>query len=245
MLSAFFVFGLIIGSFLGVLIIRIPEGRDFVHGHSECDFCKTQLKAIDLIPVLSFLMNKGQCRYCKQTLSHRYLILELLTGFTFALVAANEPAIIPLILNLIFVSLLIVIAYIDLDTMLIYDRFHLYLILLALLKLINSPNNWKVHILGAVVVSFPYYILAKLTKGIGMGDVKLTISAGLYLGFPNILVAFLVALIIAGIHAISMIITKKASLKTKIPYGPYLVIGFIIALTHGPALIQWYLNILF
>lgn len=241
----FFILGTIIASFLGVLIQRIPEERDFVKGRSQCDFCNTELSVLDLIPIISFVFNKGRCRYCKKKLSNRYLIIEVLTGIAFVLIYKEASSYPQLIIQLIFTSILIVIAYIDIDTMLIYDRFHIYILALGLVDSFINPETLKYRFLGAFVVSIPYFILAKLTNGIGMGDVKLSFSGGFFLAYPNIVAAFIISIIIAGIHAIYLLPSKKVNMKSAVPFGPYLCIAFFLSMLYGNRIIFWYLSLLF
>lgn len=240
----FFVFGSIFGSFLGVVIDRLPEKRDLVQGRSECDTCHTLLKPMDLVPIFSYLFNRGHCRHCGTKLSPRYLYLEILTGTVFLLTYNHFNLSFDLVIALVFASLLIVIAFIDLDTMYIYDSFQILILMLGLIRLFHNPSNFKNQLLGAFIVSLPYLILAVITKGIGGGDVKLSFSAGFLLGAPSILVGFVIAIIIGGLHGLYLLKIKGLELKTAIPFGPYLCIGFFFALLHGTSIASWYLQFL-
>ena len=240
----FFTLGSIFGSFLGVIIDRLPAKRNILTGRSECDSCHTLLKPLDLVPIFSFLLNKGRCRHCNSKLSPRYLYLEILTGFAYLLAYRQFLFSFDLIIALIFASLLIVIAFIDIDPMLIYDKFHLFIILLGLAQLFHDPSNWKNQLIGAIIISVPYLILALITQGIGGGDVKLSFSAGFLLGVPSVVVGFILAVILGGIHAVYLLKVKGVELKTAIPFGPYLCIGFFIAALYGPQIATWYLQFL-
>lgn len=240
----FFILGTIFGSFFGVIIDRLPEKRSIAYGRSECDQCHTVLKPLDLVPVFSYLVNKGRCRHCGMKLSSRYLYLELLTGFLFLLVFHQVSFSYDLLLALTFTSLLIVIAFIDLDTMYIYDGFQYIIFGLALVNIFLHPGDFKSKIIGAIIVFIPYLLLAIATKGIGGGDVKLSFTAGFFLGFPNILVGFILAVLLGGVHGIYLLKIKKLELKTAIPFGPYLCIGFFVAMLYGPSIITWYLQFL-
>ena len=240
----FFVLGSIFGSFLGVIIDRLPAKRSIVYGRSECDYCEAFLRPQDLIPVVSFIKNKGSCARCKEVLSPRYLYLELLSGFLFLLAFRQFSISFDLLIALIFTSLLIVIAFIDIDTMLIYDKMHFFILALGLIRLMNDPSNLKNQILGALIVSLPYLILAILTQGIGGGDVKLSFSVGFFLGVPNVIVGFILAILLGGLHGIYLLKHKGLDLKTAIPFGPYLCIGFFTALLYGSSIAKWYLNFL-
>lgn len=240
----FFILGSIFGSFLGVIIDRLPDKRDFVQGRSECDTCHSVLKFFDLIPILSYLIHQGRCRHCKEKLSLRYLFLEVLTGLVFLLTFNRFGLNYDLIIPLVFSATLIVIAFIDIDTMYIYDGFQYIILGLGVIHLFLNPSTFTSKLMGALLVSIPYFILALITQGIGGGDVKLTFTSGFLLGFPNILVGFLIGIIIGGFHGVFLLKVKRLDMKTALPFGPYLCIGFYIALLYGGSIASWYLQFL-
>ncbi len=238
-----FVLGTIFGSFLGVIIDRLPSGRNIATGRSQCDSCSKTLGPLDLIPIFSFLKSKARCAYCKSPLSWRYLHLELITGLAYLLVYLKTGIQIEFILGAILASLLIVIAYIDIDTIMIYDRFHVLILILGLCFWILDPGTLNSRLLGMVIVSIPYLILAIVTKGIGGGDVKLIAAAGFLLAWPNTLLAFILATLLGGVYGIYLLLSKKSSAKDAIPFGPYLCIGIFIAYLYGPMIINFYISL--
>ena len=238
-----FMLGMLIGSFLGVVIDRLPAGRNIAVGRSECDNCHTQLRPLDLIPIVSFALSQGQCRHCRTRLSLRYPLIEVLTGFAFLMVYNNNGSVFEVMIGFSLASVLIVVAMIDFDTMYIYDRFHIILLLLGIVLIANDPSSIKMRLLGTVIVSIPYLILAIITQGIGGGDVKLIAAAGLVLGAPNTVVAFIISTLLGGIVAVYIVLFNKKKAKDAIPFGPYLCIGIFTAFLFGNQIINYYINL--
>lgn len=238
-----FMLGMLIGSFLGVVIDRLPAGRNIAVGRSECDNCHTQLRPLDLIPIVSFALSQGQCRHCRTRLSLRYPLIEVLTGFAFLMVYNHNGSVFEVIFGFSLASVLIVVAMIDFDTMYIYDRFHIILLLLGIVLIANDPSSIKMRLLGTVIVSIPYLILAIITQGIGGGDVKLIAAAGLVLGAPNTVVAFIISTLLGGIVAVYIVLFNKKKAKDAMPFGPYLCIGIFTAFLFGNQIINYYINL--
>lgn len=238
-----FVLGMLIGSFLGVVIDRLPAGRNIAVGRSECDNCHTQLGPLDLIPVVSFALSQGQCRHCKTRLSLRYPLIEVLTGFAYLMVYNSSGSVFNAMIGFSLASVLIVVSMIDFDTMYIYDRFHIILLILGIILIVHDPSSIKMRLLGTVIVSIPYLILAIITQGIGGGDVKLIAAAGLVLGAPNTVVAFIISTLLGGIVAVYIVLFNKKKAKDAIPFGPYLCIGIFTAFLYGNQLINFYINL--
>ena len=246
-----FCFGLCIGSFLGVLICRIPQNKSIVKGRSYCENCKKTLSFIDLIPLLSFFFLKGKCRYCGIRLSLYYPLIELTTGllflFTFLHFGIRNPELgimgilEPLYLFLI-ISSLIVVFFIDLQHGIIPDVIIFPATVISILYLLIIHNSlFLTHLLSGLGAFLLFYLLFALTKGRGMGfgDVKLTLFMGLFLGFPNILVALYIAFLTGAVISIILIVAGKKKFKGgTIPFGPFLVIGTMLALFWGEKLLS-------
>lgn len=241
----FIAFGLgsIFGSFLGVIIDRLPTGRNIATGRSMCDSCQTYLRPSDLIPIFSFIKTKGHCNHCQTQLSKRYLLLEILTGVAYLLVYMKTSLHVEFLLGASLASILIVIAFIDIDTMIIYDRFHVLIAAIGISFMIMDPSTINSRLIGMVIVSVPYLILALITQGIGGGDVKLIAAAGLVLGATNTVLAFIISTLIGGIYGVYVLLSKKHSAKDPIPFGPYLCIGIFIAYLYGPTIINFYISL--
>ena len=233
------VIGAFIGSFLGVLVDRIPQNKSFIKGRSKCNFCNHDLRIFDLIPVFSYLSQKGKCRYCREKLSLFYPIIELTTGIMFVLIylaitlnsqfsISSELSIFnfQLIYYLIIVSALIVVFFTDLKYGIIPDKILFPVILISFVWIfINYQSELLNHLLSAfsasvffVTVSLLYYLVRK-KNAMGGGDIKFAFFMGLFLGFPNIVVGLYSAFLTAALYSIILIIwRKKAFLKDSIPF---------------------------
>ena len=238
-----FVFGIIIGSFFNVVIYRLPLKKSIVFGSSNCPNCHKTIKPYDLIPLLSYMLLNGKCRYCHHRISVRYPLIEFLTGLFFLLTYLQFGLSINLLIGLMFISLLIIIAIIDIDTMEIYDRFHVIILFLAIIAIFFSELSVYSHIIGFFIISIPFFLLAWLTGGIGGGDIKLIAVGGLLLGYPSTLVAFMFAALSGGTVAIFLMVFKQKSRKSLMAFGPYLCLGLALAYLYGPQIITWYLGL--
>lgn len=264
-----FILGLFVGSFLNVLVDRIPKGEFHIKGRSRCDKCKKTIKWHDLIPLLSFVFLKGKCRYCNTSLSFYYSIIELTTGILFLLTAffilndsqflplrqgfegqaiSNFQLLIPLIYYLFIISSLIVIFFADLKYGIIPDAILLPSVAVSLLYLfINHNSLIPNHIAAGIGASVFFLLLFLVTqgKGMGFGDVKLVFLMGLILGFPNIVVGLYIAFLTGAVVGCILIIWRKKRLfGTSIPFGPFLVIGTLAAIFFGDSLVQSFLRVL-
>lgn len=239
-----FVLGTFFGSFFNVVIYRLPIKKSIVFGSSSCPNCNTPIKAYDLIPVLSYLLLQGHCRQCKHKISIRYPLVELLTGVLFSLVYLRFGISYSFWIGIILMSVLVIVAMIDLDTMEIFDRFHIIILGLAIINLFFSNQHPMNYIVGFFIISIPLFIIAYLTGGIGGGDIKLIAVSGLLLGYGSTLVAFLIASISGGIFAAILLLRKVETRKSLIAFGPFLCIGVAVAYLYGPWLIQWYLGLI-
>ncbi len=258
-----FIIGLTIGSFLNCVIYRLEKGESFLSGRSYCPNCRHILTWQDLMPVLSFLILKGKCRYCQKPISWQYPLVELGTGILFVLVFG--------ILNLGFVSdfgfrisdfftltyhllitcSLIVIFVYDLKHYIIPDKIIYPAIIIAGIfnfqfSIFNEFSILKFSILSASGAAAFFLLIVLISQGkwMGIGDIKLAFFMGLLLGFPNILVALFLSFFIGAIIGTALILFGKKTLKSEIPFGPFLVTGIFIAMFWGQMIIDWYLRLL-
>jgi len=254
-----FIFGLVVGSFLNCVIYRLEKNKSFLKGRSFCPYCKHVLKSQDLIPVFSFLILKGKCRYCRKHISWQYPLVELAAGFLFVFILNYELGIMNyeildfgFILNFLFLilisSFLILIFVYDLKHYIIPDKVVYPAILIAFIYLIAAYDlRLMIYaLLSAVFASgfFLFIVLISQGRWMGLGDVKLAFFMGLFLGFPNILAALFFAFLIGAIIGVVIVSVGRKTLKSEVPFGPFLVIGTFIAFFWGRILIDWYLNIL-
>lgn len=250
------VVGLFIGSYLNVVALRWfdpQKSAQKLSSRSECANCHRQLGWLELIPLVSFIVLRRRCKGCQALISWRYPLVELLTGVVFYLIAFNFHGFWQLFTLLILSSVMIVIALIDLVTQLIPDRLTYPMMGIFAVVLISTGNNnlldfYKSQIniyhwlIGLVIgLAIPFLIVA-LTKGRGMGigDIKLGGLIGLTLGGAYCLVAMFSAFVIGALVGLGLVAKNKANLKTQLPFGPFLVLGWLIALFWGPRIVAWY-----
>jgi leader peptidase (prepilin peptidase) / N-methyltransferase len=235
--------GLLVGSFLNVLIARLPEGESLVHPGSRCPHCGHPVRPYDNVPVLSWLWLRGRCRDCGQPISARYPLVEALTGVLCALVVVAKGADEDAWLGIALVLTLVPITFIDLDRRIIPNRIVgpsavVALVILALTDVDALPD----HLIAAAAAG-GFFLLAALAypRGMGMGDVKLAALIGLYLGSsvaPALLAAMLSGTIVGG-----AIMARKGvaeGRKTAVPFGPFLALGALVGLFAGPEIVDWY-----
>lgn len=247
MILFLFILGLSIGSFLNVLIDRLPR-RESILGRSYCEFCKKTLSWKDLIPALSFIYLRGKCRYCKAKLSYQYPIVEFITGLLFVLTIYYLPYtnfstnyLVSSIYYLTIVSSLIVIFFSDLKYGIIPDKIIFPAVLVSLVYLFIIHNSlFIIHIASAIgaFLFFLFIYLITRGRGMGLGDVKLSFLIGLVLGFPGTIFALYIAFLTGGFIGIILILWKKKKLKYAIPFGPFLVIGCGVSLFFQDQIIQ-------
>jgi len=229
--------GLVIGSFLNVVIYRLPRGLGFVRGRSFCPKCKHKINWFDNVPVISFLILKGRCRFCGRKISWRYPLIELLAGALFYLSYLSHLS----FLNYLLICGLVVIFFIDLEHQIIPDEIVIPLSVLFLgYRLLTNIQYLISNFLITGIVSFLFlYLIHLLTKGkgMGLGDVKLAFLMGLVLGFPKIVVAFYLAFLTGAFVGVILILLSRAKLKQKIAFGPFLVFGTIFSLLWGEKIV--------
>lgn len=241
-----------VGSFLNVLIVRMPLAESAIYHRSHCRKCKKELPWYDLVPVLSFVLLSGKCRFCQEKISWQYPTVELLTAFLFTaswgLILANQqPDWFLLFYPLIF-AILIAIAFIDLNTLMIPDVLNYcglaLALLLALAAVFMKEIAWSAPLIGLLVGAGFIGLLVLLGKGkwMGEGDIFLAAMMGLILFWPKILVGLFLAFLIGSIVSLILIFLKKKTMKDVVPFGPFLVLGTLIALFFGQQIISWYLR---
>ncbi len=236
-------FGLVFGSFFNVVILRLPKKESLSTEGSHCVTCGHKLSPLDLVPVFSYLFLQGKCRYCKAEISPRYPLVEMITAIFYGLVVYQYGYSFQSLIGLIYVSILIIIAVMDIDTMEILDRFQLLILILALSNLFITNLSLYNHVIAFFMISVPFFLIAHFYGGMGGGDVKLVAVNGLLIGIQSTLVAFFIASITGGIVAIYLLSTKQKEKSSAIAFGPYLCLGFAIAYIWGEGLFTVYLSL--
>lgn len=242
-LIALFFLGLCVGSFCNVLILRIPKNEEFVRTGSHCMTCGHNLKWYELIPVFSWLLQKGKCRACGVKLTAQYPIVEALNGVMWLLTGLLfRGDWLTVGLYCVLFSMLLVLSVIDWRTFTIPNGINLVIFILGLVRLLTDLDNWLLYVIGLVSVSAVFLLLHVLTggNGLGMGDVKLVAGSGLLLGWPSMILAVLAgSLSGALIHSARM----KKGAGRKLAFGPYLAAGIWFAALFGRQLIEAYLSL--
>jgi leader peptidase (prepilin peptidase)/N-methyltransferase len=236
--------GLIIGSFLNVVAYRLPRGESLVKPRSRCTSCGTEVRAIDNIPLLSWIALRGRCRHCKAQISARYPAVELVTGVVFALVALARGPEPELLLDLPFAAMLIAVANIDLEHRIVPNRILAPMVVWAVAAsaLVQPDKLPELLIAGASAFTFLLLAAVAYPVGMGMGDVKLAGVMGLYLGL-SVAPAMLIAFLVGSLVGIAMMLRQGAGARKKgVPFAPFLALGALVGLIAGPELIDLYAN---
>jgi leader peptidase (prepilin peptidase)/N-methyltransferase len=238
------IYGLCIGSFLNVLIYRIPLNQSISKQSSHCFSCGSKIKWYDNIPLISYIILGGKCRNCKSRISIQYPVVEFLNAFLWELLYLKYQWSLVTLILFALVSSLLTLSVIDEKTYEIPVCFNYFILGIGVLYTVIDYQNWISHIVGAVCISLFLFALWWFTngKGLGFGDVKLMFTCGLVVGWKCIIVGFLVGCIISIIiHPIRMKISKKTN---KLAFGPYLSLGVYISLFIGVEFINWYLSLI-
>jgi len=240
----FFLFGITIGSFLNVLIYRIPKKEDFVKTRSHCMSCGYQLEWYDLVPLFSWIFLGGRCRKCRTKISVQYPLIELLNGVLYLTAFLLFDYSITTLLYCGLFSSLIALSVIDFRTYEIPVGFNVFILVLGAIRVISDYHSWPEYFIGLVSVSVPLLLIFYATKGrgIGGGDIKLMAAAGLLLGWKLIVLAFFLGCLLGSvIHIARMKISGESHV---LAMGPYLSAGIIIACFAGEKIISAYIGYL-
>ncbi|MDB5204679.1 MAG: prepilin peptidase leader peptidase (prepilin peptidase) / N-methyltransferase [Candidatus Taylorbacteria bacterium] len=255
-----FIFGVIIGSFLNVVILRFKTGRT-VGGRSFCFSCGKVLNALELIPVFSFLFQRGKCKSCKTPLSWQYPLVEIITGIVFVIVYFKTLAGFPFVsaLSMVFYfaifSILIVISVYDIRHKIVPDKLALWFASLSFVWLLATHNIFYFKTLGGLlnllagpILFLPFYALWRWSNGewMGLGDGKLALGIGLLLGLAKgasaIILGFWIAaavsLVMIGLQKIVKLNIPLLKMKSEMPFAPFLVLGTLLAYYYSPDLLS-------
>lgn len=255
------ILGLIIGSFINVCIYRIPSGKSIVSPPSACTGCGSKLKALDLVPVASYIFLKGRCRYCKAAISPRYPLIELLTSVVFLCLFIKFGLSIPFAAYAFLMSILIAVFFIDIDHRIIPDKLVLTAIIGGIALLVYNIFNPLIEIYGndkwwnpvagffsgsgfLFLVALLGILIYKTDDAMGMGDVKLMAPIGLFLGWKLCLSSLFISIVLAGITGLFLILLKIKKRKDTIPFGPFIVIGTFITIMWGWDFLNIYIGLI-
>lgn len=235
-------FGMMIGSFLNVCILRIPKGESIVTAPSHCMACGKRIKWYELIPVFSWLFLKGRCSGCKSPISAQYPLVEAVTGVLYASIYYRFGISVETLLYMSMTSALLALSVIDFRTYEIPQGFNIFLALVGIARVATDINNWPLYLIGFFAVSVFLLIVFLITggRGIGGGDIKLMAVCGLILGWKLIIVAFVTGCVLGSVlHLIRMAIQKEGAV---LAFGPYLSLGVFLAAMWGDKILNAYLS---
>ena len=240
--------GACLGSFANVCIYRLPKTKQIISGRSFCPKCKKKINWYDNLPIISFLFLSGKCRKCKKVIPLRYLIVELITGISFLLIYLNFENLYTIIFLSILSLILIMIFFIDLENFIIPDSLNFIIMGLALLKnFLPNFNTSLIHeinqsIIGGMVGYLSIWLIIYLYKtfkkidGMGFGDAKLMAGIGLLFGWQSIPFILFVASILGLIFVVPSLIKKQKTMRTEIPFGPFIIAACLIYFAQGDLL---------
>lgn len=234
----FFLFGAAMGSFLNVVIYRLPIGKSLIKPPSHCPLCGKSIRWFDNIPIISYIILKGECRDCDAPIPIRYFVVESITALIYLYSYIRFGISLELLTFLTFITLLIPIFFIDLTEMLIPDTLSISGIIIGLILGVFR-GIIRISLIGAVVGAIYVLIVIYAGKAIykkdvmGFGDIKLSVMIGAFVGWANFLLTILISSLLGSIYGIIQIKRGKSSMKSIIPYGPFLAIGGFITFLFG------------
>ncbi|MBN1634887.1 MAG: prepilin peptidase [Deltaproteobacteria bacterium] len=242
------VLGLFIGSFLNVCIHRIPRCESIVWPASHCPKCLTPIRPWDNIPVLSYLFLLGKCRSCSAKISLRYPMVEILSALLCISLYLRFGLSPEFLIYYVWVCILLVITFIDLDYQIIPDSLSIGGIILGLIAVFWLPLSYKTALIGLalgsgllIAIIYGYYFLTK-RQGMGGGDVKLLGMIGVFTGWEGVLFTIFCASLIGSVVGVTWVIIRKKGMLAAIPFGPFLSLGAIVYVLWGAKIINWYLG---
>lgn len=244
--------GLVIGSFLNVVIWRVPRGESVVRPPSACPACGAGVRPRDNVPVLSWLLLRGRCRDCRAPISRRYPMVEALTGVLFAATAWYLGPSWALPAHLYLVAIGVALAAIDIDVHRLPDAITLpsYPVVVVLLAVAAAgTGDWgsyvRALVCGALMWAFYLLLVLVYPKGMGLGDVKLAGLLGMYLGWAGwgaFAIGTFGAFFVGGLYSVGLLVTRRAGRKTGIPFGPWMLVGAALGIVVGEQLWRAYLD---
>ncbi|MEN6326262.1 MAG: prepilin peptidase [Syntrophomonas sp.] len=238
------IFSLVIGSFLNVMIIRLPRHESIIVPRSHCPQCGQPLRATDLIPLLSYIVLRGKCRYCRESIKLQYPLIEALTMILFILIYNKCGLTLDLTAGCIFTALLLIASFTDLNEGIIPDRLT-YPGIISGFILAWFSIGLANAILGAVVFGGMLFIISTLFHGgMGGGDIKLAAMIGAFTGWQEVFMVFVLSSILAAIWVLPLCLQGKANRQTQIKFGPFLAVTAWLVWMYGTEILRSYWQLL-
>jgi leader peptidase (prepilin peptidase)/N-methyltransferase len=246
LIAAAALFGLCLGSFLNVVIYRLPLGQSLATPPSRCRNCGYSLRWFDNVPVLSWALLRARCRKCGVAVSWQYPLVELITAALFVLVVWSTPPGPLMVSRLLLVCILIALFGIDLEHQILPNTITLPGIAIGLLLSLIAPPGWKDALIGTLLGAGILYAIAgayylwRREEGMGMGDVKMLAMIGAFLGWKAVLVTLVLSSFSGAVIGVILLTAQKGNMKFALPFGTFLSIGAVIAMFLGEPLVAWY-----
>lgn len=255
-------FGLAVGSFLNVVIYRVPTGKSLMPD-SRCPRCDSAIKPWHNIPLLSWLALRGRCASCEVPIPVRYPIVEALTGVMFITIAwwwalevswaPTGAAIATLVVYLFLASASIALAAIDIDTQrlpnsIVYPTIAVMVIYIGVTILLGGSPEAALRAFIAAAVLFLFYAALWFFGGMGLGDAKLAVALGLALGWVGwsaVIVGVFAAFVIGGLYGVALMLARRAGRRSRVPFGPWMLLGAWVGIVFGDSISHWYLTTFF
>ncbi len=243
--------GLVVGSFMNVIIYRLPRKESTIRPRSRCPACGEPIRALDNIPVVSWLALGGKCRHCKTAISARYPLIEALTGSLFAACVARFGFSTQALAATVFCCLMVVLAAIDLEHFLLPDRLTLPGIAVGLALQPWLPGATLLDAVigalcgaGALILLINVWFWLRDEESMGLGDVNMLAMIGAFLGWKGVAATLLFASLTGAVAGLALMVARGLTLKSKLPFGFFLAIGGLVSMFAGDALFDWYLGLL-
>lgn len=253
LVSLIFIIGVLLGSFYNVIILRVPQGKDFVRSRSQCGMCGTVLRARDLIPVISYLTTRGKCRYCKAKYSAQYPIIELITGALAVVAFTTWGLSLHALFMFVFWSFLLIIGVMDYREGYMYDVFWWIMIPLAIVYRLTAGQTVLTPVLGGISGLLFYgtiYFVARLAYGkeaLGQGDVLMMATIGFFIGWQQTIFVGFFAFYVAATWLIIQFIKsklKREKFSGRLSFGPAIAVATFINTIFVDDIYQWVLSII-
>ena len=242
----FFIVGAIFGSFINVLVYRIPRGISIIHPPSHCPYCQRKLKPWHNIPIISYVILRGRCHYCNSRIPIRYLLIEVITSLLFVVIYTKTGISWELAQALIFTVIIVAITFIDLEHMIIPDELNIALLITGLIFSISGKGmvGIKESMIGGFIgLSIMLSIFILSGGKMGFGDVKFLTAIGVNLGWKLTLTTFILSILTGSIIGLTLMVLKIKDRKDPIPFGPFISLGAMISYLTGNELIKIYWQI--
>lgn len=241
-----FIFGVIIGSFLNLCIYRIPKGKSIIYPNSYCEKCGVSIEVYNLIPVISYIFLRGKCKCCKNKISLRNPLIELLTGILFFCTYNIFGLSFNFIKYIIFISFIIVIGFIDLDTTNVYTKTTISAMIVGIIYILIEKFYFsydvKTYIYAVLLCITIIGIIIFITKGMGSGDLDIYLVVSLFLGFKITAMTIFLSFILGSIIGILLIISKIKNRKDYISFGPFIAVASIFSILIGDKIFLFYIS---